>query len=557
MGLGDSVEGPRLDEQPQRRSRAREVVRHASSTSVAAGLSVASGLVLDVAIATGFGATEATDAFFVAARIPLGIVAIVMVGANQALVPAISTWLAQKGERETWRLSTATLIAAIGIGVAVAMIGVLLAGPLIAVTAPGLDAASSAEAVRLSRILFWVVPLVGVAEVFRALLNALQSFVAPALMNVVFNGVAAAIVIVTDPEAIRVVAWAYLAGAVLQAVFLFVVALLRGYRMIRGPIRDPEVAAVGRLCVRPLAGAGLNPLARVVEQIFISFLPPGSITIMNYGYRLISAIGGSVLFRSVIVVLLPRLTRATSQRDRSEVRALTRLGVQVMLGVSIPLTALMAVLAGPAVLAVFHRKSFSAADAELLGKVLAVYALSLVGSAVQRAFLAPFFAELNTKVPLRNTIYGVAANLLLIPPLLLPVGDRPEAILAVALAYSMAQYVNVVHAGVRMRRDLKIGLPGIGATLVRLLLAGVVMTAVLIGGRIVLQPEDASGSLAQLAIVAVIGVVGVVAYLAIAVLLGLGDVERSFVGVRRKRQSSEPSPPELDEGPEPASPSGP
>ena len=133
------------------------------------------------------------------------------------------------------------------------------------------------------------------------------------------NGVAAAIVLATGPEAIRVIASAYLAGAVLQAVFLFMVAMVRGCRMTPGRVRDPEVAAVGRLCVRPLTGAALNPLARVVEQVFISFLPPGSITILNYGYRLISAIGGSVLFRSVIVVLLPRLTRATSQEDRSKV----------------------------------------------------------------------------------------------------------------------------------------------------------------------------------------------------------------------------------------------
>ncbi|MGZ8578964.1 MAG: murein biosynthesis integral membrane protein MurJ [Actinomycetota bacterium] len=549
-----------MDEQPQRRSRVREVVRHTSSTSVAAALGVASGLLLDVVIAASFGAGQATDAFFVAARIPFGIAAILLVGANQALVPAISTWLERRGRRETWRLTTTTLLATSAIGVAVALLATILAGPLIALTAPGLDPGSSAEAVRLSRILFWLVPLVAVAEVFRAVLNALHSFVAPALMHVVLNGVAAAIVIagVTDgdSEGIVVVAWAYVAGAALQAVFLLVAALWRGYRPVRGPLRDPEVAAVGRLCVRPLAGAALNPVARIVEQIFISYLPSGSITILNYGYRLISAIGGSVLFRSVIVVLLPRLTRATSRKEHAEVRALTRLGVQVMLGLSIPLTALMAVLAGPAVLAIFQREKFDAADASLLGKVLAVYALSLVGSAVQRAFLAPFFAALNTKVPLRNTIYGVLANLLLIPPLLFVFGDRQEAVVGVALAYSLAQYVNVLHGGIRMKRDLKIGLPGIGATLVRLLIAGTVMAAVMIGGRIVLGPSPTSTAFVQLAIVTVIALVGIAVFLGVAMLLGLGDLEQRFVLLRRKAAREE-AVTEADAGPEPAPPMGP
>ena len=91
--------------------------------------------------------------------------------------------------------------------------------------------------------------------------------------------------------------------------------------------------------------------------------------------------------------------------------------------------------------------------------------------------------------------------------------------MAVAVAYSLAQYVNVVHAGVRMQRTWG-SASRIGATFVRLLLAGVAMTAVLVGGRLVLHREDAAGSLAQLAIVAVDRLVGIPVFLAVAVLLG-------------------------------------
>src|SRR5258705_1735866 len=87
-----------------RRTQTRAVVRQSGLTSLAAMAAVGSGLVLDVAIAATFGAGAATDAFFVAARLPLGLVAVVMIGANQALVPSISTWLERHGEEPTWRL---------------------------------------------------------------------------------------------------------------------------------------------------------------------------------------------------------------------------------------------------------------------------------------------------------------------------------------------------------------------------------------------------------------------------------------------------------------------
>jgi putative peptidoglycan lipid II flippase len=540
---------------PTSRSRNRDVVRHSGTTSIAAALGVASGLALDVAIAASFGAGARTDAFFVAARLPLGIAAVLMVAANQAIVPAISTWLArEEGRRRPRQLVTSLFVATVFVGVAVAIAASLIATPLVRITAPGLDGVAVETASRLARILFAIVPLVAAAEILRALLNALHSFAAPAMMHVVLNGVAAAIVIGSGSDDISVVAWAYVVGAVAQLAFLAVAVARHRFFPAGGVgLRDPRITEAGALSVRPLVGASLNPLARVGEQAVISFLPPGSIAIMNYGYRLISAIGGSVLFRSVIVVTLPRLTRATAEGRDAEVRQLTRLGVQIMLAVSVPLTALVAVLARPAVIAVFQRERFSAEDATLLGTVLAVYASSLVGSAVQRALLAPFFARLDTKVPLRNTLYGVVANLALLPLLVLPFGDDPYGVVGVAIAYSAAQYVNVAHAWFRLRRDTAIRLTGVGDTAIRLAIAGVAMAGAMAVAVSVLEPEAAASRVEQLVDVGIAGAIGVVVFTVVAAALGLLGLGRRFRSVRGGGGAPPTGPPLAEMSPDVAS----
>ncbi len=513
---------------------ARRLVVQSGTTSVAAGLAVASGLLLDVAIAAQFGAGAQSDAFFVGARVPLGLVAVVMVGANQALVPAISTWLVQRERPESWRLTSLVLSVTAVLGLAFAAVIALVAWPLMRVTAPGLGSDAVGVAASVSRIMFFVVPLVALAEILRALLNALHSFFAPAAMNVVLNGLAAAIVIATHSRDPRVIAWAYLAGAAAQLVFLVLVVYLRGFRFRPTfALRDPDLAATGRLLVRPLVGAGMNPVARVGEQLVVSFLPAGSITIMNYGYRLVSAIGGSVLFRSVMVVLLPRLTRASATNDEADVRYLTRLGVRIMLWIAIPATVGMAILARPAAIALFHRQNFSLDAATLLGAVLAVYAVSIVGSGVQRAMLSPFFARLDTKTPLRNTVYGVVANLALLPVFVLPFGlaDR-HAVLGVAAAYSVAQYVNVSHAWFHLVRDLKIRMVGIVSTFLRLSLAGAAMAAVLLAGVAMLDLTSVRGRLDLLLRTVAVGVVGVVVFVVVGALLGFSDV---MTFLRRRR----------------------
>jgi peptidoglycan biosynthesis protein MviN/MurJ (putative lipid II flippase) len=275
--------------------------------------------------------------------------------------------------------------------------------------------------------------------------------------------------------------------------------------------------------VRPLGAAGLNPIARVAEQVIVSFLPTGSITVMNYGYRLISAIGGTVFFRSVIVAVVPRLSEAVERKDEDKVAEVTRLGVRLMFAVSLPLTALMAVLAEPAVLVVFRRGNFDREAASLLGLTLAVYASSLVGSAVQRALLTPFYAALDTRIPFRNTVYGVLANLGLLLVLTLPFRDHPRtAVVGVAVAYSIAQYVNVIHAYWRLRhpdRDKRFRPPvplprqpfeGIVASMWKLTVATGVAAGVMYAVGWAIGLGDRAGRLEQIGRIAVVGVVGVV-----------------------------------------------
>ncbi|MDQ6719187.1 MAG: oligosaccharide flippase family protein [Candidatus Dormibacteraeota bacterium] len=428
----------------------RSLLRQAGSTSVIAGLAVLTGFLLDVVIAASYGAGPITDSFFVAARLPLGAGALAVAAANQALVPAFATSLGKRTEQATWRLASIIITTTLAGGAVLVAAISLLAGPLVALTAPGLPAAEAKLAAELVPVTFAMIPLVVSSEVLRALLNARFSFVVPAATNIALSGTAAAVILATrhNPHAI---AWAYLAGAVVQLTFISAFAMLNGFRYRPSlRLRDEHFRSVAKLSVRPIVAGGLNPVTRVAEQVLLSYLPTGSITIVAYGYRLISAVGGTIFFRSVMVTLLPRLTAAGSKP--AELNKLAGQGLRIMLALSLPLTAFVAVLATPVALVVFQRGQFTREKALLLGTLITVYAFSLVGSGVQRALLAPFFALLDTRTPLRNTIYGVVANLVLLPAAVgaIALAGGP-AVIGVAVAYSIAQYVNVAHAAYRVR----------------------------------------------------------------------------------------------------------
>ncbi len=520
----------------------RAIFRQSGLTGIAAGAGLIAGLILDISIALKFGAGRNTDSFFVAARIPIALTAVVMAAANQALVPAFRTSLTQRGARSTDRLISMIIVLVLVVGAALVLVTWLLASPLVHITAPGLTPGSDYPlAASMVPVMFAMIPLTAVAEVMRAYLNARYAFVAPALMTVVLNGLAAAMILVLPLfgwHEIHLVAVAFLAGAAAQAMFMCAMAVRQGLR-IRPEVdlADEQLRSVGKLLIRPLGAAGLNPVARIGEQLMVSFLPEGSITILNYGFLVISAVGGTVFFRSVIVALIPRITDAHNRHGQAEVRRYTSLGVRIMLAISVPLTAFMAVLGKPAAIAVFYRGNFRLPAAELLGTVLIVYSVALVGSAVQRALLAPFYARLDTRAPLRNAFYGVLANMVLLPLLVLPLGLKHQyAIVGVALAYSLAQYVNVAHAWYRLNKID--GNPGEGVLpfAVKLLLASVVSAAVMIGAGFALNLYDPHLDRIQLLIrTPADGLLGLGVLLAVLYLLAGGEIKSWGSLLRRRR----------------------
>jgi len=194
----------------------------------------------------------------------------------------------------------------------------------------------------------------------------------------------------------------------------------------------------------------------------------------------------------------------------------------------VPLTVFTVALATPTVRLVFHRGNFSQHSAHLLAVTLAVYGASLVGSGVQRVLLAPFYARLDTRTPLRNTFYGVVVDLVLLVPCVLAFGlHSSNGLIGVAIAYSITQYYIVWHAGWRLRGwvDLKIG--AIAGYVARFAVASAASIGVMLALVEQLHLDTKSGRMYLLVGTAGVAVAGVLTLGLVALILGL-SLDRSI-----------------------------
>jgi putative peptidoglycan lipid II flippase len=427
------------------------LLRETGAGAAGSAFALAAGIGLDLTLALLLGAGPETDALFVALRIPLGLAIFFPPTAIQVLVPAMTGWMEEGDVRSLNSRTTAAAVATFAATGAMALLGVLLAPLLVRVQAPGFSASGHALAASLARATFLLIPLTATSQVFRAYRHARRRHgLAAALQGAVGVTVATVLLTFAVRANVSMAAWAYVAGGALQLVLAVILAMATGFSLTRGRILTAETKALGRRSARPLAASGVQLATRVGEQVIASFLSPGSITILSYANRLVSAIGGTLFFRPVVTSFLGHMSRFHARGDKLAVRSLVRDGLRILSVVSIALTALVVLAGPPFVAGLFSLGDMTPGQAALLGTTVAVYAASLPSAGPQRILLGATFARLETSSYLRNTIYGALANALVLGGLFLA-WDGAAKLLIVPIAYSVAQIVNVWHASNTVR----------------------------------------------------------------------------------------------------------
>src|SRR5258708_2782829 len=247
------------------------------------------GFVRDVVIARLFGAGVATDAFFVAFRIPNLLRRLFAEGAfSQAFVPVLSEYRTRRGDSATRLLAdrTATLLA-LALLVAT-VLGVAAAPFIIYVSAPGFAAepAKFDLTVAMLRITFPYILFISLVSFAGGILNTWSRFaipaLTPALLNLCFIFGALLFAPYFEPP-VMVLAWAVFAGGVLQLA-LQLPALARIGMLPRPKLSfsDPGVRRVLVLMAPAALGVSVGQVSLLINTIFASFLENGTASLPSY-----------------------------------------------------------------------------------------------------------------------------------------------------------------------------------------------------------------------------------------------------------------------------------
>lgn len=374
------------------------------------------GFVRDFVIARSFGAGMMTDAFVVAFRLPNLLRRMFAEGAfSQAFVPLLAEYRNRRGEAETKLLIDRTATFLFLAVLIIAVLGIIGAPLLIYVSAPGYsaDADKFALTVELTRITFPYILFMAMVALAAGILNTWSRFALPAFTPVLLNlsmiGMALFAAPWFDPPVLAL-AWAVFLGGILQLA-LQIPALKRLGMMPRfdwAP-NDPGVRRILKLMGPAAFGVSVSQISLLINTIFASFLPSGSISWLYYADRLMEFPAG-LLGVALGTILLPSLSKCHADSRGEEFSSLLDWGLRLTLMLTLPAALALAILAVPLIATLFQHGAFTAGDVLETRSALVAYSIGLAGLILVKVLAPGFYSRQDIRTPVKIAIVSLIAT---------------------------------------------------------------------------------------------------------------------------------------------------
>jgi len=377
------------------------------------------GFIRDMIIARIFGAGIATDAFFVAFRIPNLLRRLFAEGAfSQAFVPILAEYKNTRTAEETRdlidhisTLLTITLFV-------VTLIGIVASPWIIYASAPGFleNPEKFALTVELLRITFPYILFISLVALAGGILNTYGKFnvpaITPAFLNLSFIACALWLTPYIQPPVLAL-AWAVFIGGILQLAFQipFLIRLERLPR-IRFNVKESGAWRVIKLMGPAVFGVSVSQISLLINTIFASLLVTGSVSWLYYADRLMEFPAG-LLGVALGTILLPSLARHYSNNSNEEYSRLLDWGLRMTMILTLPAALALGLLSTPLIATLFHHGAFTDHDVWMTREALIAYSIGLIGLILVKVLAPGFYARQNIKTPVKIAIITLIATQLM------------------------------------------------------------------------------------------------------------------------------------------------
>ena len=418
-------------------------------TGIVAGLLVFSrllGFFREAAIAYRFGASAETDAYMAAVVLPQLLFLSFNDSIKTAFIPVYGEYHRELAG-QSLALTSFVIFAVILTLLSVAL--VMFAPWVVRLVAPGFSGEKYESTIVMARILLPGLLFMGLSGLSSGVLHTKRNFVIPAIpaysSNLIIIGTA---LFLGMRFGIIGLAWGTTVGFASQ--FFIQLPAVARHGVFSGKLdwRHPGLKKMSVVLPPILLGGAAIEIKTLVDRIFGSLLPDGSLAALSFASR-IYLLPNGIIVLALLTVIYPTLVELNVERKMTEFKTIFRQGVGLIIVLMLPMMVGLLILREPVVRLIFERGEFDLLATAKTANALAYYSIGLLPLGVMLLIKRAFFALKDTRTPMLVMIFtgliNIVFNWLLIKPLGLG---------GIALGTSLAVYAGAVALLVLLRRKI-------------------------------------------------------------------------------------------------------
>ncbi len=377
------------------------------------------GLVRDIVLLNVFGAGKDFDTFVVAFRIPNFFRRLFAEGAfSQAFIPVLTEYKTSKTLAEVQILISRVfgcLLTAMSLLTFVAMVA---APAIIYLYAPGFhnDPEKFDLAVDMFRLTIPYLMFMSLTAFASSILNSYGSFASPAFSPVLLNIAMIAGAWWLTPfmaEPIMALGWAVVVAGVLQLA-IQIPELWKKNLLIPPKVdfKHEGVDRILKLMLPALFGVSVTQINLLLNTIWASFMQDGSVSWL-YSAERMTELPLGLIGVAIGTVILPSLSARHAEQDQAKFKSMIDWAAKIIMLVGIPASIALFMLSTPIIQALFQRGEFTLEDTHMTALALQCMSAGVISFMLIKVFAPGFYAQQDTKTPVRVGLMAVAANAIL------------------------------------------------------------------------------------------------------------------------------------------------
>jgi putative peptidoglycan lipid II flippase len=359
------------------------------------------------------GAQAVTDSYLVAQILPATIAGLIGGALTTVFIPLFVEERYTGGEEKAWEGAGAVLGASM-VYLLCALGGAYCVSPyFLRLVAPGFSGERFLLALSMNHIMLPSLFFLGMLGIFTGIVQSYRIFTLPALAGLLYNVCLIAFLVFARKSPVLSLSLGNLLGGLMQFLVLALfLQRLRPGQKIRFSLSHPMLRRVWRLMVPIFLGTGVGYLNLIVDRIFASLLPVGTIAALGFAVR-VKEIPTGLFGVAISQSIYPTLSSYVAEKKMEPLRNLFSRSLETLWLFILPATVGLFLLSQETVRFLFERGAFDVRATVVTAQSLSFYLLGLFATASLDVVGRVFYAFQDTQTPVKVGVVGLLLNIVL------------------------------------------------------------------------------------------------------------------------------------------------